>query len=477
MPAPEPQADLCIVGAGIAGLNALHSSLPYLLPGARVVLIDRRPASGGMWRDTYSYVRLHQPHPMFTVGDIPWAWKRPRGHLAAGAEVLAHLESCFDEIRAAVSLDERFGTECLSIEERGSGVELRLRPEGRDEETLLARRVIDARGFDVPAMAPLALSTGMVRSVTPENLTPNSPSPLLVVGGGKTGMDTALAALRADPGRDVTLLAGTGTVFASRDLSLPDGWPRWWRGKLLLPTFRDLAMHFDGTNAGEVFAHFRETYTVSPTPDGKRFLFGLMSAEESRVIADGARIVRDYLQDVADTAQGPVAKLRSGRTLLLAPGTEVVNCTGYVLRAERPYAPFLSPGGAVLTITPRSAVHFLTSVAAYFLPHLFLTDRLREAPLYELDLDALRRIDPQLLHITGVTHTFLNTLVMIRELPFRVLNDCGLDLDRWFPLHRRFAALVDMKLNHDRYTDHARRALDRVAAEHGIACGPLAAAA
>ena len=53
--------DLCIVGAGVAGLNALAVATEYLDARARAALVDRRPDAGGMWNDTYSYVRLHQP--------------------------------------------------------------------------------------------------------------------------------------------------------------------------------------------------------------------------------------------------------------------------------------------------------------------------------------------------------------------------------------------------------------------------------
>ena len=69
---PVETCDLCIVGAGIAGLNALFAASRYLSRNNKVILIDRRPRAGGMWVDVYPYVRLHQPHPMFTAGNIAW---------------------------------------------------------------------------------------------------------------------------------------------------------------------------------------------------------------------------------------------------------------------------------------------------------------------------------------------------------------------------------------------------------------------
>ena len=56
------RCDVVIVGAGIAGLNALFAASQYLSRDQKVILVDRRERVGGMWVDTYDYVRLHQPH-------------------------------------------------------------------------------------------------------------------------------------------------------------------------------------------------------------------------------------------------------------------------------------------------------------------------------------------------------------------------------------------------------------------------------
>ena len=74
--------ELVVVGAGIAGLNALYAAVQYLPPEARVLLVDQKSLAGGMWNVAYHYARLHQPHPMFTVGDMKWSWRRPAAYLA-----------------------------------------------------------------------------------------------------------------------------------------------------------------------------------------------------------------------------------------------------------------------------------------------------------------------------------------------------------------------------------------------------------
>jgi len=472
--------DLCILGAGIAGLNALFVACEHLPATARVLLVDRNATCGGMWTQTYPYVRLHQPHAMFTVGDLPWGWTRPAGYLATGAEVAAHLSDCLARLRDKLALTEMYGQTCVDIAEittpDGPMAELRLQAVDGGGETIRALRLIDARGFDVPQIAALNLSSDQVVSATPRTMDSEGDAPVYIVGGGKTGMDTAHSLISRGSGRSVTMLTGRGTIFANRDKTLPTGAARYWRGHLVLPAFRELAMLFDGTNADAVFAHYRDKYAISPTGGGDQFMFGILSEAESETIADGVdAFIGDYLVDVVDGAAGSEMVLRSGARHAVPPGSIFVNCTGHVLRHDRAYEPYLSPKGTTLRITSRSAVNFLSSVAGYFLTHLFLTDRLRDAPLYELDMDALRQIDRKLLHITAVTHTYLNTLVLIDMLPFQVLDRCALDLDRWFPMHRRLAALIDVKMNGRRYAAHCRDALDRVRVDHAVICGPIAA--
>ena len=109
--------DLVVVGAGIGGLNALHAATQYLPKGARVLLIDREQTAGGMWNLAYDYVRLHQPHPMFTVGDIRWDWKRPSTYLAKRDEVRDHLVGALAVVAEAINLEIRFGYTATACEE------------------------------------------------------------------------------------------------------------------------------------------------------------------------------------------------------------------------------------------------------------------------------------------------------------------------------------------------------------------------
>ena len=98
-------SELIIVGGGIAGLNALAVASGYLSAHDRVVLVDSRPRAGGMWVDTYDFVRLHQPYPIFTAGDITWQLGKPATYLATRDEVLDHLRHCVDVAGTKVDLE------------------------------------------------------------------------------------------------------------------------------------------------------------------------------------------------------------------------------------------------------------------------------------------------------------------------------------------------------------------------------------
>ena len=450
----ERPYDLCIIGAGIAGLNALFVATQYLPKTARVALIDRHAHGGGMWNTAYPYVRLHQPHPMFTVGNLKWQWDKPKDYLATRDEVIAHFQYCLAQLRQRVTLTEFYGHTAFDIVESqgedGYDVRLKVSPLDRPSESiqLISKKLIEAVGFEVPVPSALKLSSEQVNSITPQELgADESQGPVYVIGGGKTGMDTVLEVLRRSPLRQVSLIHGRGAIFGKREVFAPSGLKRWRHGTLLSRCFSDLAMRYDGTNAEETFEYFRREYSIAPTPDGDHNLFGIMSEQESADISQGlSDSFAEYLVDVCDADDGPQMVFRSGSTLPIPVGSTVVNCTGHLFRESKPTQPYVSARGNTLRVNTRSAVHFLSTVSAYFLTHLFYLGRLPSADLYALDSEALFHKNRKDWQLASVALSFMNAVILIDTLPFKALGQCGLDLDRWFPLHRRVGALLDVKM-------------------------------
>jgi hypothetical protein len=485
-PVTVEDCDLCIVGAGICGLNFLFSASQHMSKEDRVVLVDRKPGVGGMWNDTYPYVRLHQPHPMFTVGNFSWSLDKERSHLATREEVLGHFDECMDRLRDTVTLVERYGYAYEEHEEvhvdGGVRVEARLRPTASDDDSLLVRtpRLVKAFGMRVPRLEPLALSSQKVVSISPLDLDllEHGPedTPVYVVGGGKTGMDAAQAVLTRFPEREVRLIIGKGTIFWNRDKMFPSGLKRWWGGQMVMPAFLELALRFDGTNEAEVHEYLKQEYTLSLNDRCDRFFSALLSEAENAFIKEHVdEVVQDYLVDVVDVDDRPVMKLRSGAEREVDPGSYVVACTGSLLREKHPYEPYVSGSGATVSIQATSGVYGFQSFSGYWLGQLLFAGNLLDVPLYALDYQRLFATDKKAFTFAWMTQLLYNTILIMDAVPPRALKDCGLNFDNWYPPYRQLPFLLKLKMNKGSYLEHFRGSLDRVRERTEVRGGPLAA--
>ncbi len=474
------RCDVCIVGVGLAGLNALFVASRYLSRDQKVILIDRRQRVGGMWVDTYPYVRLHQPHPMFTAGNIEWTLGKHRSYLATKGEVLDHFEHCLRVIKQRVRVDEYFGWAMESDEETDGVVRITCRSSDGRPLAVEAKRLIKAYGFRIEPNDPLEISSNRVQSVSPDfwdmrgEEMRDSDTPVWIIGGGKTAMDTAHALITEYPGREVNLVAGSGTFFTDRDRMLPSGVGRWWRGRTFGGLGMEVARRFDGTNEAEVGNWYRATLGTWLTPETGNFLLGVLSESENNTIAAGLNdVIMDHAVDVVDHNGTTDLVLRSGAAKTVLPGSWIVNCTGYLMQQDHPYEPYISAGGKVLSIQVRSATLHLSSYMGYFLTHLMFLDKITQIPLYELDGQDLRAKCRAAGPYTLVTLVEYNLSLISDRVPGRVFADCGLDLDRWFPLPRRVLSLARFALTHHREREHWRRTLDTVRERFDVRCGPL----
>ena len=478
---PVETCEVCIVGAGIAGLNALFVASRYLARDQKVILIDRRQRVGGMWVDTYPYVRLHQPHPVFTAGNIKWTLdQKDRGYLATKPEVLDHFEHCLNVIKQDVAVEELFGWEVESYDETAGLVRVTCRSSDGRRRTIETKRLINAYGLRIVPNDPLEISSTRVHSVSPDSCDVrsgemcDSDTPVWIVGGGKTAMDTAHALITRYPGREVNLVAGSGTFFLRRACPFPPGARRWWGGTPITSIARHTANRFDGTNELDVAEWYRTTYGTWCTPTADSYLLGLLSDAENQTIAEGLNeVVMDHFVDAVDRDGSIDLVLSSGSTRAVQPGSWIVNCTGYVVGFEHPYEPYLSPGGAVMSIQLRSTTLHLSSFAGYFLTHMLFLDTLRDAGLYELDLQELTKKSKAVLPYAMFALAQHNVSLVAESVPSKVFGDCGLDFDLWYPLPRRLAATARFMLTHRREREHHRRTLDTLRERFDIRCGPL----
>jgi hypothetical protein len=475
------RADLCVVGTGIAALNALVVASGYLQKGQRVVLVERRSRCGGMWNDAYPFVRLHQPHGMFTAGSIKWQGGRPRSHLAARHEVLDHFAHVLDVVRTRVELDECYGWEFTEHEELDSRVLVRARNAEGEHLEVDAAKLIKGFGFEIGPDLPLKLTSDRVRSIAPSMIHEHrdelygGDGPIWIVGGGKTAMDTAHLLVTEAPGREVNMIVGAGTLFGRRDRLFPQARRDRWRVRATSNMVTaDMARRFDGTNEVEVRRWLGRSYGVGLVADPDNYVFGLLSEAENETIASGlTSIVRDYLVDVRDRDETTEWLFRSGATRDVPVGAWVVNCTGLVKPVDRSYEPYSSSSGNVLTLSQRSVSMLLSSFMGYFMTHAMYHDKLATTPLYEVDYSELAKVAKHASPYVMASMTQYNLSLLSDALPLRPFLDCGLDYDRWMPLPHRIAANVAFAARHKRDRPRLRAALDTVRDRFDVRCGPL----
>ncbi len=472
--------DVCIVGAGLAGINALFAASRYLSRDQKIILVDSRKRVGGMWVDTYPYVRLHQPHPMFTAGNIKWTLGQDPSYLATKGEVLDHFTHCLNVIRERVQVDEFFGWTLESQTETDGIVRVICKSSGGERRVIETERLIKAFGFGITPNDPLAVSSKRLQSVSPNFCDMRgddlraSDTPVWIIGGGKTAMDTAHALITEYPGRQVNLVAGSGTIFNCRDRFFPNGMRRWWGGKLVSGLGAEVTRRFDGTNEADIWNWYRDTYCTWLTPETGNFLLGNLSESEAKTISAGLNdVVMDHFVDAVDRNGSTELVLRSGASKSIEPGSWIVNCTGYALKGEHPYEPYVSDNGSVVSINWRSATMHLSSYMGYFITHLSMLGKLRELPLYEFDGYDMRKKSARAFPYALLTMAQYNLSLMADSVPTKVLLDCGLDFDRWFPPHRRLAATARFMMTHRRDRERQRKTLDAVRERFDVRCGPL----
>lgn len=432
-----------------------------------------------MWVDTYNFVRLHQPYPIFTAGNIAWRLDKHASHLATRDEVLDHLRHCAEVARAKVDLEERFGWEYVEHDEADGAVTVTLRGQDGRSETLTAKRLIKAFGNHVLPSSPLPVSSAAVRSTTPEALpaviadSPEDSGSVWIIGSGKTAMDVALMLRRECPGRELSMVGGSGTMFSRRETFFPTGPRRWYGGTRINAMLREVALRFDGTNEHEVAAWFLDAYGISPSGEPTNFFSAYLSdAECTDVRAALHRIEPGHLDDVVDTADGPALVFRDGRLLAIPADSWVVNCTGYLAQPGHPYEPFASSSGNVLSIQLRSSVTgVFTPFAGYYLTHLMFRGKLAAARLYELDVEDLGTKSRSAIIWASITLSMYNLGRLSRTLPPKVMMGCGLDFDRWYPKVRQIAGATALLATQRSDSSHYRETLDTLGERFGVRVG------
>mmetsp|Transcript_17171 Transcript_17171/g.46482 ORF Transcript_17171/g.46482 Transcript_17171/m.46482 type:complete len:366 (+) Transcript_17171:456-1553(+) len=272
----------------------------------------------------------------------------------------------------------------------------------------------------------------------------------VVVGGGKTGIDTAgflVDHVRAED--SIALVTGTPKWFSNRDLIVGHRkpshalLPTW--GQLTQPTFArtilDMAHKWDGRNAEELYAEQgRRGTLISVGGPGRSYVVGLLSEAEKAKVEEHCRVVVDDHFIGADFATRPgltsTVRLLSGESIDTTKELVIVNCRtsgGHRATAfTSPDAHPLRPDGRI----EGSSTFGFTGVTSFLLGSL--VELKGEAELERLRLfgnmhHGIGRLgyDPD--HILGfLVRTFANILSASDVLGPRFMSGHTLDPNKWY---------------------------------------------
>jgi hypothetical protein len=190
------EADYLVVGAGAMGMAFVDTLVAET--DARVVVVDRNHQPGGHWTTAYPFVRLHQPSAFYGVNSLDLGsntidqvgWNEGLYELATAGEVCAY----YDHVMRRQLLPTGRVSYFPMSEYRGDGRFTTLA--GTDYTVNVARRVVDATYMRVmvPSMRPPPYRVASGVECVPPNDLPRltAHERYVVVGAGKTGIDTCL---------------------------------------------------------------------------------------------------------------------------------------------------------------------------------------------------------------------------------------------------------------------------------------------
>lgn len=190
------EADYLVVGAGAMSMAFIDTLVSET--HARVVVVDRNHQPGGHWTTAYPFVRLHQPSAFYGVNSLRLGsdsidqvgWNKGLYELASVGEVCAY----YDHVMRRQLLPTGRVSYFPMSEYHGGG---RFTTSGGAEYAVtVTRRVVDASYMRVivPSMRPPPYPVARgVECVAPNALPAQaSHERYVVVGAGKTGIDTCL---------------------------------------------------------------------------------------------------------------------------------------------------------------------------------------------------------------------------------------------------------------------------------------------
>jgi len=225
--------DYLVVGAGLASLAFLDELLS-LDSKATFALVDKNEAPGGHWNFAYPFVRLHQPAAYYGVSSEPLAAGAKRSCMMTfepyDNKDLADKEKLLAYFARAVRRFEATGRVQYFARATFSDGIIACADGSKRSVNVVRKLVLPASNVVVPAMRPPAYAVAEGVDCGPANILSSDEesgrlrTSYVVVGAGKTGVDSVLLLLRRGvPASAITWVVSQDCWYFLRDYIFHSG--------------------------------------------------------------------------------------------------------------------------------------------------------------------------------------------------------------------------------------------------------------
>ncbi|TMM45839.1 NAD(P)-binding protein [Qipengyuania marisflavi] len=207
------ETDYLIIGAGAVGM-AFADTLLAEDPDCHITMVDKHAKPGGHWNDAYSFVALHQPSAFYGVNSRELGEDRIDDHgpnsglypLASGTEVSAYFEQVMNRHFLPSGRVRYFPLSEYKGGAEDGGHTFASVFSGDETQVKVRRKLVDATNYktSVPATHKRKFSVAdNVRITIPGKLPDlwmeggDIPTTFVILGAGKTAMDTGVWLLEA----------------------------------------------------------------------------------------------------------------------------------------------------------------------------------------------------------------------------------------------------------------------------------------
>jgi len=233
----ELETDYLVIGAGAVSLAFVDTLLDED-PDCHITIVDMHAKPGGHWNDAYSFVALHQPSAFYGVNSMAFGNDVVDDHgpnkglfpLAGGSEISAYFSHLMNRrFLPSGRVDYHPLSEYLGTD-KGTG-RFKSILSGKETAVKICRKTVDGtfyktsvpathtRQYDVADSVPIAIPGALPDLwMRADNL----PGHYVIVGAGKTAMDTGVWLLQAGVNPDhITWICPRASWMINRTYTQP----------------------------------------------------------------------------------------------------------------------------------------------------------------------------------------------------------------------------------------------------------------